>query len=163
MTTRAYIGLGSNLDHPATHVRQALEDLSALPDSHLAAASALYASAPMGPADQPDYVNAVAALDTGLDAHALLRALQGIEAAHGRVRGPQRWGPRTLDLDLLLFGDAVIDDEDLSVPHPGLPERDFVLYPLSEIAPDLIVPGQGSLGELLARCPRDGLKRLVDE
>jgi len=162
MTTRAYIGLGSNLDDPAAQVRRALDALVRLPDSRLHSHSSLYHSAPLGPADQPDYVNAVAALDTDLDAHALLHALQAIETAQGRVRGDQRWGPRTLDLDLLLYGDAVIDDAELTVPHPGLPVRAFVLYPLMEIVPGLTVPGRGSLQELVARCPRDGLARLVD-
>jgi len=162
MTTRAYIGLGSNLGDPAAQVRRALDALVSLPDSRLQSHSSLYRSAPLGPADQPDYVNAVAALDTDLDPHTLLHALQAIEAAQGRVRGDQRWGPRTLDLDLLLYGDAVINDAELAVPHPGLPARAFVLYPLMEIAPGLTVPGLGSLQELVARCPRDGLARLVD-
>ena len=162
MTTRAYIGLGSNLDDPAAQVRRALDLLVSLPGSRLYSHSSLYRSAPLGPADQPDYVNAVAALDTDLDAHALLHELQAIETEQGRVRGDQRWGPRTLDLDLLLYGDAVINDAELTVPHPGLPVRAFVLYPLMEIAPDLMVPGRGSLQELVARCPRDGLARLVD-
>lgn len=160
MIVRAYIGLGSNLTDPPAQLRRALEELAALPDSRLAAASGFYRSPPMGPADQPDYLNAAAALDTGLPAPHLLQELQAIEAAHGRRRAGRRWGPRTLDLDLLLYGAARFDAPELTVPHPGLPERAFVLYPLAEIAPGLDVPGHGPLRELLARCPRGGLERL---
>ncbi len=157
---RAYIGLGSNLDDPLRQVRSALAELAALPESALVARSSLYRSAPMGPPEQPDYVNAVAVLDTRLEPLPLLEALQSLEAAHGRVRGPQRWGPRSLDLDLLLYGTQRLHDPRLSVPHPGLPERNFVLYPLSEVAPDLQVPGYGPLRDLLARCSAAGLRRL---
>lgn len=158
---RAYVGLGSNLDDPQAQIRQALHELDGLARVRLARVSSLYRSAPMGPAGQPDYLNAVAALDTSLDADELLLLLQGIEEFHHRVRNGERWGPRTLDLDLLLYGDQCIDSAHLRVPHYGLAERNFVLYPLAEIAPpDLVVPGQGSLAELLARCPDTGLQRL---
>ena len=158
---RAYVGLGSNLDDPLAQIRQALRELGGLDRVRLARVSSLYRSEPMGPADQPDYLNAVAALDTCLDAEALLLLLQGIEEFHGRVRNGERWGPRTLDLDLLLYGDEHIESRHLRVPHYGLPDRNFVLYPLAEIAPpDLLVPGLGPLKELLVQCPDAGLRRL---
>lgn len=154
---RAYIGLGSNLDDPQTQLTKAVEALKNLPESRLTALSRFYCSRPMGPADQPDYLNAVAMLDTRLGAEELLDALQAIESKQGRVRGPQRWGPRTLDLDLLLYGAEVISTNRLTVPHPGLTERNFVLYPLADVAPELVFPDGRSLQELLARCSRDGL------
>lgn len=162
MSEPAFIGLGSNLAGPREQVRRALDELVELPACRLSAASSLYSSRPMGPQDQPDYINAVARLDTDLAPEALLDALQAIEAEHRRVRGGERWGPRTLDLDLLIYADRIIDTPRLRVPHPGLPERAFVLYPLAEIAPELTVPGLGSLAALLARCDNDGLQRLED-
>lgn len=112
----------------------------------------------MGPQDQPDYINTVARLDTQLTAIGLLDELQRIEATHGRERNGTRWGPRTLDLDILLFGDARIDTARLVVPHQGLAERNFVLYPLADVAPsELLIPGLGTLGEVLARVDRNGL------
>mgnify|MGYP005751058203 FL=1 len=158
----AYVGLGSNLDDPRRQVEQALRELAALPDTVLAARSSLYRSAPMGPADQPAYINAVARLDTRLAPEALLDALQAVEAAHGRLRTGERWGPRTLDLDILLYGDARLDSPRLKVPHPGMAERNFVLEPLAELAPELDIPGLGPLRELLARCPMAELERLGD-
>ncbi len=152
----AYIGLGSNLADPQAQLQRAFVELAGLPQSRLRAQSSLYRSAPMGPQDQPDYVNAVAALETALSPLALLAELQALEHAHQRVRG-EYWGPRTLDLDLLLYADQRIDLPTLSVPHPGLYERNFVLYPLAEIAPGLDIPGFGALGELLARCERGSL------
>ncbi len=152
----AYIGLGSNLADPRAQLRRAFTALGQLPRSRLLTRSSLYRSAPMGPPDQPHYLNAVAALESGLAPLDLLAGLQAIEAAHQRVRG-ERWGPRTLDLDLLLYGDQTIDQATLTVPHPGLYERNFVLYPLAEIAPGLEIPGHGALGELLARCERGSL------
>ncbi len=156
MTVVAYIGLGSNLADPPQQLRQALAALNQLPTSRLLCHSSLYRSAPMGPADQPDYVNAVAALETALAPLQLLDELQAIEARQGRVRA-ERWGPRTLDLDLLLYSDTLIDHPRLQVPHPGIPAREFVLYPLAEIAPELQLPGLGALTELLAHCPNRGL------
>lgn len=158
--TTAYIGLGSNLDDPAAQVSRALDELDGIEGVRLTAASRLYHNPPMGPQDQPDYVNAVARLQTRLPAEALLEALLAIEQVHGRVRGGQHWGPRTLDLDLLVYGDAVIESARLTVPHPGLAERAFVLYPLQEVAPDLVIPRLGALAALCARCPRDGLRVL---
>jgi len=123
---RAYIGLGGNLDQPVDRIRLARRAISDLEGVREAGFSSLYRSVPMGPADQPDYVNAVMAVDTVLEPLSLLDQLQVIEAANGRVRLGERWGPRTLDLDILLFGDAIIDMERLRVPHPGLCEREFV-------------------------------------
>lgn len=157
---RCYVGLGSNLDGPKERVLRALAQLEALPDTRLVARSRPYRSLPLGPADQPDYVNAVAALETTLAPLELLDHLQEIERGQGRVRGPERWGPRNLDLDLLLYGNCVLTTERLTLPHPGLSNRNFVLYPLAEIAPSLEIPGHGPLTELLARCPADGLHPL---
>ncbi|WP_252272833.1 2-amino-4-hydroxy-6-hydroxymethyldihydropteridine diphosphokinase [Pseudomonas subflava] len=158
---RVYIGLGSNLAEPRQQLEAALAALAELPDSRLAATSSFYASDPLGPPDQPRYVNAVAALDTGLEPLQLLDALQRIEQEQGRVRKAERWGPRTLDLDILLFGERLLAEERLSVPHYHLHARAFVLYPLAEIAPaDLELPDGRSLQTLLAACPFEGLERL---
>lgn len=156
---RAYVGLGSNLNNPVAQIRSALAALDMIPATCCVAYSSLYRSKPMGPAEQPDYVNAVAAIDTHLSAHDLLQELHLLEAQHGRVR-EQRWGPRTLDLDLLLYGNQSYSSDRLTVPHPGLPERDFVLHPLHEIAPGLDIPGAGSLRHLVERCPPLGLQPL---
>lgn len=159
---RAYIGLGSNQAEPRQQLRAALAALAALPDSRLAAVSSLYASDPLGPPDQPRYVNAVAALDTALTPLQLLDALQAIELEQGRVRKEQRWGPRTLDLDILLFGQRILDEPRLSVPHYHMHARAFVLYPLAEIAADLQLPDGRTLHSLLAACPYVGLERLAE-
>lgn len=157
---RAYIGIGGNLDDPVSQVRRALQALAVLPACRRVACSPLYRTAPVGgPPDQPDYINAVAALDTTLAPKNLLAALQALEEARGRVR-TERWGPRTLDLDLLLYDRRVSDDPALTLPHPRLHERAFVLYPLYDIAPDLDIPGRGSLVELMARCPARTIARL---
>lgn len=156
----AYIGLGSNLDDPDDQVRSACAELAATDDIQLVTVSSLYRSAPLGPADQPDYANAVAEIATSLTAEALLDALQHIENCHGRRRGAARWGPRTLDLDILLFGENIINTKRLIIPHPGLYERAFVLYPLQEIAPALVVPGRGPLAQLLQACPRGRLEKI---
>ncbi len=161
MTVRAYIGIGSNLDDPAARVLAAFVDLARLPDTRLTARSSLYGSSPMGPADQPDYVNAVAGVDTRLPAADLLHELAQIEDRQGRTRGAGRWGPRTLDLDLLLYGKQCIATAALTVPHPGMHERDFVLVPLAEIAGDLDIPGHGPLSNLTACCEKHDLVRLV--
>ncbi len=155
-----YVGIGSNLGDPVDHVRQAIDELGRIADTQRVASSGLYASPPMGPPDQPDYVNAVAQLRTGLTPLALLDALQAIERHHQRTRDGQRWGPRTLDLDVLLYDHSSIDDDRLTVPHPGLHQRAFVIYSLLEVAGDIDIPGRGSLRALAARCPRGGLKRL---
>lgn len=160
---RIYIGLGSNLAEPVQQLRSALAALAALPHTQLLASSSLYASDPLGPADQPRYVNAVAMLDSTLQPHALLDALQRIEQEQGRTRKAERWGPRTLDLDILLFGNRILDDARLQVPHYHMHARPFVLYPLAELAPELLLPDGRALGELLAACPFVGLKRLDDK
>ena len=156
---RVYIGLGANLNQPVQQLQQAIKALQQLPDSELIAVSSLYGSKPMGPQDQPDYVNAVAALDTALEAEALLDALQQIEQLHGRQRKAERWGPRTLDLDILLYGDDIINSERLTVPHYGLKQREFVLYPLAEIAPNLRLPDGSVLSSLLQQVPLNGLQK----
>jgi len=155
----AYIGLGSNLDDPLTQVKTAIHALDQIRHSRCLVSSSCYRSPPMGPQDQPDYINAVAALATALPPHLLLQALQQIEQAHGRTR-TRHWGERTLDLDLLLYGEQVINSADLVVPHPGISQRAFVLYPLQQIAPELQIPGQGSLATLAADCGRGKLQRL---
>lgn len=146
----AFVGVGSNLEAPAEQVRRASEALSRLPETALTARSSLYRSAPMGTPDQPDFVNAVARLTTELPPHALLDELQRIEYEAGRVRTGERWGPRTLDLDLLIYGDQRIADERLTVPHPGVAERSFVIVPLTELAPDVVIPDQGRASDLAA-------------
>jgi 2-amino-4-hydroxy-6-hydroxymethyldihydropteridine diphosphokinase len=157
--TLAYIGLGSNLAEPRSQVEGALRELGALPRSRVVARSSLYRSAPVGHAAQPDFVNAAAALQTGLGARELLRELQALETAHQRTRSFAN-APRTLDLDLLLFGDERIADADLVVPHPRMHERAFVLQPLAEISPDLQVPGHGRVQALLARCAGQTVERI---
>lgn len=154
---RAYIGLGSNLDDPPAQLQQAVSALARLPESRVVAVSPLYRNSPLvpageDPAGQPDYVNAVAALDTTLAPLTLLDALQAIENDQHRVRA-RHWGPRTLDLDLLLYGDERIDLPRLTVPHPGLRERRFVLLPLHDVAPDLVLPEGVKLTDVLVSCP----------
>lgn len=157
--THAYIGLGSNLDNPEQQVRDAFVELHNIPNTKLLEQSPLYASAPVGPAGQPDYINACALLQTELSPLELLDALQAIENAHQRVR-KEHWGPRTLDLDLLLFGDQNIDIERLKVPHPYLCERNFVLYPLADISVRATMPSGITIESLKASCSDSGLKRL---
>ncbi len=135
-----YVGLGSNLDNPIHQVKQALLALDALPQTYLKRQSALYRSKPLGPQNQPDYINAVAMLITGLLPLDLLDMMQTIENKQGRIRTAQRWGARTLDLDLLLYDNQKLQHPRLTLPHPGLSNRAFVLYPLYDIAPDLILP-----------------------
>ena len=156
----AYIGLGSNLADPALQIKSARIAITQIDGVQELAFSSLYHSPPMGPQDQPDYVNAVMCVATGLPPMELLRYLQRIENDHGRVRKAERWGARTLDLDVLIYGEQIIDLPDLIVPHPGLAERAFVLYPLHEIAPQLRVPGKGDIADLLAKCPINELARL---
>lgn len=161
---RVFVGLGSNLGAglptPADRIAAAFADLAAIPMTRLVARSALYANPPFGPVPQPEFVNAAAELGTQLAARALLEELRLIEKKHGRTRDGTRWGPRALDLDILLYGQAVLDEPDLHVPHRGLPERNFVLYPLRDIDPGLVVPGMGPLAEMIARCPPAGLRKL---
>jgi 2-amino-4-hydroxy-6-hydroxymethyldihydropteridine diphosphokinase len=159
MSAHAYVGLGSNLQDPAAQVSRAFEALAALPDSRLLRRSALYRSAPLGYTAQPDFVNAVALLHTALPPLTLLQHLLDIEARAGRLR-PFPNAPRVLDLDLLLYDAVVMQTPTLTLPHPRLHERGFVLLPLAEIAPDLEIPGHGALARLLAGCPEQGVQRI---
>lgn len=149
-TASAWIGLGSNLDDPPAQLRKALDALDGLPLTRLVQASRFYRTAPVGPQDQPDFCNAVARVDTGLSPDTLLEALQAVEAARGRRRG-RRWGERTLDLDVLLYADVTSSDRHLTLPHPRLHERAFVLVPLAELDPHLCVPGRGRVASLAAQ------------
>jgi 2-amino-4-hydroxy-6-hydroxymethyldihydropteridine diphosphokinase len=153
----AYVAIGSNLDDPLLQVRSALQRLQSLESSRLITASGLYRTVPLGPQDQPEFVNAVAGLLTQLTPRELLHRLKSLEADMGRASPVLRWGPRRIDLDLLVYGSVQMNDPDLVVPHRGVPERNFVLYPLRDIAPDLIVPGHGSVASLAARVGDAGL------
>ena len=150
----AYIGLGANLGDPVFQLLQARQALSRTPHLREVAFSSLYRSTPMGPQDQPDYVNAVMAVETRLAPGPLLEVLHEVENAHGRSRVGDHWGPRTLDLDLLLYGNETVATPTLRVPHPGLGEREFVLVPLLEIAPGLTLPDGQALSDLILTCPR---------
>jgi 2-amino-4-hydroxy-6-hydroxymethyldihydropteridine diphosphokinase len=153
----SYIALGSNLQQPAQQLRDAVAAIGQLPESKPGRVSSIYRSAAIGPGEQPDYLNAVLQLDTALPPLALLEALQHIEQSQGRVRAV-RWGARSLDLDILLYGDLLIDTSRLSIPHPAMGQRNFVLYPLAEIAgPNLQLPDGTDLGTLVGRCPRGDL------
>ena len=157
--TLAYVGLGSNLDNPRARVRLALQELAGLRRTRLVAGSSLYRSAPVGFTAQPDFVNAVAALQTELSAPQLLGELQLVEARHDRTRSFAD-APRTLDLDLLLFGDETIKTKELTVPHPRMHERAFVLKPLVEISPQAQIPGRGPARTLLDACAGQDVQRI---
>ena len=146
---RAWIGLGGNLGDPVGTLHAALQALAQLPRTRMIGKSRLYRSPPWGLAEQPDFINAVSLLETSLTARALLEAMLGIEHDFGRIRR-ERWGPRALDLDLLLYGDATIDEPGLHVPHPHLHERAFALLPMLEVDPDVVIPGRGPGREALA-------------
>ncbi|WP_233078483.1 2-amino-4-hydroxy-6-hydroxymethyldihydropteridine diphosphokinase [Rheinheimera soli] len=158
--TLVYIGLGANLNQPVQQLERAVLALQNMKETELVQVSGFYGSKPMGPQDQPDYVNAVALLSTRLSAEDMLTQLQQIELEQGRQRKDERWGPRTLDLDILLFGDELIQTERLTVPHYGMKVREFVLYPLAELNLSLVLPDGTLLTELLATVPRNGLSRL---
>lgn len=147
--TRAFVALGGNLGDTHAYLRQALAALASLPQTRLLASSRFYRTPPWGVREQPPFLNAAAALDTSLAPHALLDALLDIERAAGRVREGERWGPRTLDLDLLHMDGVRLHDDRLTLPHPRIAERAFVLLPLAELAPDLDLPGQGEVDRLL--------------
>jgi 2-amino-4-hydroxy-6-hydroxymethyldihydropteridine diphosphokinase len=155
----AYVGIGSNLSDPAAQVQRTFAELAAVPGVQLVAQSALYRTAPFGPVEQDDFVNAVAGVLTTLSPQRLLDALRQLELARGRVRSV-RWGPRILDLDLLVQGTLTVDTADLTLPHPGIPERNFVLYPLRDIAPELVIPGMGQVAALAAKVDPSGITRL---
>ena len=154
-----FIGLGSNLADPIQQVLMAIETLQTLPETKVLKKSSLYSSPPMGPQDQPDYINAVVELDSTLSPHKLLKQLQSIEQQQGRVR-IRHWGERTLDLDIIVYAKQEISDEQLHIPHKGLADRSFVLYPLVEIAPVLTIPKFGTVGDLVQNCPRSGLNKI---
>ena len=156
----AYVGLGANLGEPRQQLRRALLELDAVPRTRVVKASSLYRSEPMGYANQPEFVNAVAQLETSLRAARLLAELQAIEARHGRSRSFAN-APRTLDLDLLLFGESTVETAKLAIPHPRMHERAFVLQPLLEIAPEIIVPGRGPARELLKGCADQDVERIA--
>jgi len=153
-----YIGLGSNLSDPQAQIAAALDQLKQLEQCTVCQISSLYFSRPMGPQDQPDYMNAVVAIETNLTAIALLEQLQAIEKNAGRVRKDNRWGARVLDLDMLLFDQQVINTERLTIPHYGLKQREFVLLPLAEIAPNLLLPDGDSIQGLAKQIEKNGLK-----
>jgi 2-amino-4-hydroxy-6-hydroxymethyldihydropteridine diphosphokinase len=157
----AFIGLGSNLEDPRSQLQQAFADLGQLPGTSLLARSSLYCSAPVGYADQPDFVNAVAKIATALTPQALLQTLLQIEHRHGRER-TFRNAPRTLDMDLLLYDDLRLHEHGLTIPHPQMHLRAFVLQPLLEIAPDCVIPAVGSAAQAMQACQDQVLERLAD-
>ena len=156
-TRRAYIGLGANLKDPPAQLREALKLIGARPGIRVVATSQFYRSAPLGPGEQPDYCNAVCAVDTDLNPDRLLTHLHGIERQMGRERPPQRWAPRLIDLDLLHYERVKMKTSRITLPHPELHKRNFVATPLAEIAPDLELPGIGRVDALAQELGRDGL------
>ena len=160
--TAAYIGIGSNLDDPERQVHAAIAALAHLPETKEPRASRLYRTAPWGDLAQPEFTNAAVALSTALSPRALLEALLAIERRHGRRRDATRWGPRVIDLDILVYGDRRIDEPGLHVPHPHIAERAFVLLPLADLDPDLDVPGRGRVRDLLENADTSGCVALPD-
>lgn len=160
MSVQAFIALGANLGQPAQQLRRAIDLVCQLPSTQLARCSSFYSSAPVGYANQPDFINAVAEIDTHLSPNGLLEALLAIENALGRERHFVN-GPRTIDLDLILYGEQLVKNEELEVPHPRMSERAFVLVPLVEIAPEAIIPGLGRAADLLPRVADQQLYRIV--
>jgi 2-amino-4-hydroxy-6-hydroxymethyldihydropteridine diphosphokinase len=156
----AYIGVGSNLEDPRSQVLRACSKLAELPTTRVLLTSPLYVSRPFGPIAQPDFVNAVAGVLTQLESRTLLAQLRALESMLGRPEQRQKWGPRLIDLDLLSYGRERRNEPQLTLPHPGIVQRNFVLYPLADIAPDLEVPGLGQVTELKGRVTPDGLRLL---
>ena len=158
----AYIGVGSNLDDPQAQLLRAVTKLAELPQTRLVLTSPLYVSQPFGPVRQPEFVNAVVGVLTQLDPSTLLASLRAIETTQGRpaLEQRERWGPRVIDLDVLVYGRERRTDPELTLPHPGIVERNFVLYPLADIAPDLEIPGLGRVTELKGRVTSAGIRRL---
>lgn len=154
-----YIALGSNLQDPLAQAKQAIAALKQLPDTDVVDVSPFYRSKPLGPQDQNDYLNAVIKLSTSLSPIELLDHLQSIEQSQGRVRKENRWGARTLDLDILLYDELIMNTERLTIPHYHMKKREFVLYPLFDIAPDLVLPDNDNLYDLVKKCPENGLKK----
>ncbi len=157
---RAYIGLGSNLGEATKYIEAAFLDINEIEHTRLLRTASLYQSAPMGPKNQPDYINSVCLIETGLKPETLLKELQRIENKHGRERSNERWGPRTLDLDILLYGNHEIESDTLTIPHYGMAGREFVLVPLFEIAPNMVMSDGKPISQWVANCSLDGLKRL---
>ena len=160
--TIVYIGIGTNMGNPFKQIRAALVNLSTLPQTEYFNCSSFYQSQPLGPSGQSDYINAVAEIKTTLLPKVLLKILQFLEEKQGRRRNEVRWGPRIIDLDILLYGDLLIQSEELHLPHQGLFLREFVLYPLAEIAKDLIFPTGESILEVKAKCPARGIRKIVE-
>jgi len=160
MPTDAYIGIGSNLNNPKQQVTTAFEELGLIKNTRLIDQSSLYSSSPLGPTDQPDYINAVAWIETDLSASELLLELQSLENRHGRIRSAVRWQARSLDLDILVYSDSVINNKTLTVPHSELSQRNFVLYPLYELSPSLSISGLGLVSQLVANCDKGDLVKL---
>lgn len=154
----AYLGIGSNLDDPLANVRRAFASLRTLDSTRLVRTSQIYRTAPVGPVEQPDFYNAAAGLLTQLTPRVLLRRLKELELQLGREASSVRWGPRRIDFDLLVYGGVVMNDADLTLPHPGLLQRAFALVPLADVAPALRIPGSGLVADLAARCDRSGLE-----
>lgn len=157
----AYIGIGSNLQGPAKQIENATDLLANIPRTRLVAVSSKYRSAPFGGVEQPDFINAVAAVLTCLAPLKLLAALQDIEIRQGRERHKTRWGPRVLDLDLLVYSDQEVDEPGLTIPHPGIGERNFVLLPLGEIAPELVIPGLGRVAGIPVNMEEPSVSRIT--
>jgi len=158
--SRVFIGLGSNLNQPVKQIKKAKLAINRLDGVEGIAFSSIYKSRPMGPQDQPDYFNAVMEVAVTIEPLALLDRLQAIEKDQGRVRQDARWGARSLDLDILLYGGKIIENDRLVVPHYGISDRPFVLYPLQEISPSIDIPRLGSLADLIRKCSPDGLLKL---
>ena len=158
----AYIAFGSNLDDPLTHIRRGVALISQLPDTVLDSHSSLFQSKPVGNPDQPDFINGVIRIKTSLTARELLKACQAIEEKEGRVRTEAKNEPRTLDLDILFFGNEIINEPDLHIPHPRMNDRAFVLFPLYEIEPDLFFPTGEALFQLINACDPSGIVRLEE-
>tara|TARA_B100000686_G_scaffold335400_1_gene403951 strand:- start:2373 stop:2867 length:495 start_codon:yes stop_codon:yes gene_type:complete len=156
--SQALIALGSNLENPVSQVRRAFDELAAIPESHLLACSSLYRSEPIGNHDQPDFINAVAQIETALSPHNLLKALLEIEKDHGRVRGLKN-DPRTLDLDMLMYDELECNENGLILPHPRMHQRAFVLKPLMEISKNFTIHGRGTAAELLLACINQRIER----
>lgn len=160
MSHRAFVALGSNLQHPVAQVKQAFAELHEIPHTCVVACSSLYSTAPVGYDDQPDFINAAAEVATELEPQALLLALLAIEDRHGRERTFAN-APRVLDLDLLMYDDLELHTPTLTLPHPRMHERGFVLEPLAELDPDVHIPGLGKVADLLPACRAQGVRKLA--
>ena len=158
---RVFIGLGSNLGEPSKQIKMAVRDIILTLSTDIIACSALYESIPMGPQDQPNYINAVIELNIKHNPRLLLNQLQNVEQRYGRIR-KRRWGERTLDLDILLYGELILNDKQLTIPHPEIAVRPFVIYPLASLDPQLEISGVGSIGQLVRQCPCNGLQQIDD-